>query len=263
YWIFIRKKMRGAILIGLAVHIKLLPLVFIPYLFYRNKVKEGLLCIATVAVLFFLPAIFFGMDFNNSLITGFWTSVNPLNAEFNQDQNGAGFSMQNLQAFYCTYFTNFNTSKEVIVNIATLTATQLAWLVNITRLLFAGLTLYFLRTFPFTEEKNRIKIFWEIAYLSYTIPLIFPNQQRYSFALLTPVFCYITAALIFAKHRSALRYKIALVSSVVSFVLIISTSIGMPWSTFGLYLKLVTWGTLAGILPLMLLTPDIWNSPEP
>lgn len=141
YQIYFQKKIAGAALIGIAIHIKLIPLVFIPYLLYRNKFMETFVCIGAAVGLFFLPALFYGFTLNNILISGWWTSINPTNPLFNELQNGAGYSMQNLSAFYCTYLTNFNSNNEVKVNIASLNAQQLALLVNITRALLAMFTL--------------------------------------------------------------------------------------------------------------------------
>ncbi len=84
--------------------------------------------------------------------------------------------------------------------------------------------------------------------------------------MLTPAFCYIPAALILTKNRRRAQYMCALILCIPFLSLTILTSsmfIGIPFSITAQYLKLITWGTLPGILVLALLRPSLWNGEEP
>lgn len=183
-----KREMQAGILLGLAINIKLMPLVILPYLFYRGYFKALTITIALFILFLFLPAIFIGHDFNQILLSEWWKIINPANKEHMFETDIGTHSIVALLPVFLTDTTGEMPFKRNFLNLEPATVSLI---VNIVRLLFIALSIFFLRSFPFKKEDNKLKLIWEISYFVMLIPLLLPHQQKYNFILVLPMIIYL------------------------------------------------------------------------
>lgn len=180
---------KGATLLAFAINIKLLPLAFVLYLFYRRQSKAALLTCLFYVVYLYIPALYLGWSKNNLLLHDWFTLLNPTKKEWLIEAEDGPSSLVALIPVYLTNTTGVLSFKR---NFVDLPFGQVSLILNIVRLMFVLLTLVFLGTFPFKTVKGNIRQFWEMSYLFLVIPLLYPHQQQYSFVYITPVLMYLT-----------------------------------------------------------------------
>ena len=73
------KTIAGSALLALGINIKLLPIVFLPYLIYRGYFKAFTYTVLFYFSYLFLPALFIGFNYNLSLIKTWLSLINPAN----------------------------------------------------------------------------------------------------------------------------------------------------------------------------------------
>jgi len=247
------RNITGAALLALAINIKLLPLVFIIYLFYRSKFKAALLTCGFFILYLYIPALYLGWERNNFLLHEWLGVINPLNKGWTIESDNGPSS---LVALIPVYLTNTVGSLPYKRNFFNLNYQDVFLIVNLFRLVFLFFTLIFLHTLPFRGVNNKIRQFWEMCYLFILIPLIFPHQQQYAFVYIIPVFIYITCYFIanWTKIQGRLNYwgwiVIALIG--VNFSPIIGSDI-ITWFLYGLllYYRVLT-------IAVILLIPILW-----
>jgi hypothetical protein len=248
------KTVKGAFLLGLAINFKVLPLLFIPYLFYRNKWQAGLLCIAVVVLLIIAPWFFLDNDHHSFLLHQWWATINPLNASHSLELDKMTFD---LPALVAACFTTAD--GELKTSFATFQYTLTA-----VRLFFILLTLAFLRTLPFREAPSSMYQLREIAFLLMATVLLFPHQNKYANVYLLPAFAYIIYYLMAAynadKHifRTKIRYQAAIALLVLGALCLTMTGSSVVGETFYNLLsryKSITIGTILLVPVLLLLSP--------
>lgn len=103
---------------GLSIMIKLTPLIFIPYLFYRKRFSVIFSVFFFTLVFFFLPAIFFGFN-NNLILLKKWYQILAFSSPslLANDMNQSVFGL--FYRFFTTteYKVNFLSSNHFIVNL--------------------------------------------------------------------------------------------------------------------------------------------------
>lgn len=250
-------------LIAFGIVAKIIPIVMIPYFIYRKYFKSLVLMMVSLLVLFCIPIIFYGWDFYKILLSQWWGIINFNNTEFVLEQNKLGEGVQSLSGFLGGYFTDLNTLN-VGYNrtITKLSPETFNYVLNITRLFFICLTLYFVKFPPFTKPKTKVHQFWELSYIFTIIPLIFPHQQNYAFFFMAPASTYIMFYLIYNYKKnliSALKYRIILGLAILFFMLTTLTTDGLVGVSMGnvfQYFKTITLGVFVLIIMLMLTNPS-------
>lgn len=182
----------GALFLAIGIDIKLLPLVFLPYLLYRGEWKAFLFCILFLSALLILPGIFIGFEYNHFLIAERWKLINPTNQEHVLDTIERSF--HSLTTFLSVFLIENSGDKFALPikrNIADISIEQLTIVINIVRLFFVLFTLYFLRSIPFKKNRDPFQQLYEISYICLVIPLIFPHQQHYAFFFIFPASTYV------------------------------------------------------------------------
>jgi hypothetical protein len=235
----------AGILIGVAIIIKIMPIVIIPYWLYRRKIKASLMSIATVFITFFLPIIFIGQAKFIELNKTWFQILRPDNSDFQLDNTG--YFPHNLSALLYRLLTK--TDAPYVKNILSLkydTATICVWFIIALLILF---TLFFLSTLPFKKIASKNHILYEISYITLVMPLIFPHQMKYAFYFLLPAICCLvkTIADKYSDNKKDWKYHVTISLVIISFILCTMTTdliIGMPYSIITQYLKTITIGTL-------------------
>jgi Glycosyltransferase family 87 len=247
----------GSLLLASVISIKLLPLVIVPYLLYRSYFKEVTLTIFFVFALNCLPIVVYGVDDFVKIVSEWWKVVNPNNLEFTIKQNAGDETTHGLSAFVPAFFSDSVVRYDLGRHFITLNNQQISMLLMVFRLFFIVLTLYFLKTRPFKKEVSRYQFVWEVSYLLMVIPLIFPQQMKYAFALLLPAVSYILFYLFMTK-KALKFYVLIFIMSVVWLLTTFTTDgiIGKQLYEYAQYYKLITWGTFLLIFALSLIKPE-------
>lgn len=247
----------GSLLLAVVISIKLLPLVILPYLIYRAYFKETFLTIFFILVLNSLPIFVYGKDGFLQILGEWWRIVNPTNMEFTLKQNSGDESTHGLSAFVPAFFSDSTVRYGLRRHFIALNSNQIIGLLLGFRLFFIALTLYFLRLKPFKKTTSPYQFMWEVSYLMMVIPLLFPQQMKYAFALLLPAFSYIIFYIMRMERGMKFRVLIGLMTLV--FILTtVSTDgiVGKQFYQYGQYYKLITWGNFLLIFTLALCLPN-------
>ena len=204
----------AGILLGIAINIKLMPMLLLPWLFYRGYFTAAITCILCVVGLLYLPGVFIGYGLNNFLLHEWWKVINPSNKE-NLFETGIG--THSIVAWLPVYLTPTHGELPFKRNLFNLQPSTVVLLMNSTRLFLLSLSICFLRTPIFKKEPDKLKLYWEISYFLLLIPLLFPHQQKYNFLLVCPMVVYLLYFFIRSAHcYPPVSYKLALVVFIIS-----------------------------------------------
>ncbi|MBI4646226.1 MAG: DUF2029 domain-containing protein [Bacteroidia bacterium] len=196
--IFKGRKLSGSALIALGINIKLMPILLIPYLFYRNEIKAGIYTIIIYIFFFFIPVLCIGWKNNIALLTEWWNLVNPVNTTNIVDAEERSFhSLSTLLSVYLLDDPGDKHALHVKRNIINVSYNTLFILLTISRIALLLLFLYFLRTLPFKKPRSSLHILYETGYIFLITPLIFPHQQHYAFFFLFSSVIYLFYTLFF------------------------------------------------------------------
>lgn len=183
-----RKEFGAGALLGLAINVKTLPIIMLGYLFYRGYWKALGAVLLTLIALYFVPALFIGADLNRFLHLEWWGVINPGNKEHLLE---TGIGLHSLVAFLPVYLTETQGEMDFRRHIWNLPLHQVEIILQLARLFFLGLSLYFLKSRPFQRENDPMKRLWEVSYFTLLIPLLLPHQQKYAFLLALPLVSWI------------------------------------------------------------------------
>lgn len=177
----------GALILSIAINIKIIPIVFLPYLIYRKQFTPVLTIMVLSVVWLILPSTILGWDYNIELLAGWWRNINPLDSIHILDVREAG--LHSISSLVSVLFTEEGTTPDVHTrrHLVTLSYEQIKYIILFLRVILVASTLYVLRWNPFKTEQNKEKIFSEWAVILLVAVLIFPHQQIYGFALGFPV----------------------------------------------------------------------------
>lgn len=247
----------GALLIALGINIKLLPIVLVPYLFYRGFLRAGFAIIGIYIGLLILPAAFIGWEQNKVLLSTWADLINPLRSNHVLDAEERSF--HGLSTLFSVLFVENPGDMYALPvkrNIADISLEQLKLLLNTARGILILFTFYFLRTLPFKSVVGLKHRFWELSYILMLIPLIFPHQQHYGFLFICPAFIF--CLYYFIQNRKSLskpKYYFMLCSGVLVYLLCNLKLILGNFNEYYEHYKILTYGALLLILLLSLCIP--------
>jgi hypothetical protein len=255
--IFSHKPVWGALLIALGINIKLLPIVLIPYLFYRRFFLAGSLCVVFYIGMLYLPAMFIGWDYNQALLKTWAGLINPFNSNHILDTEERSFhGLSTLLSTLLVKNVHDPYALPLPRHIADLSLEQLKIILNFLRLILIGFSLYFFRTLPFKKSYGLKHQFWEVSYLLLLVPLIFPHQQHYAFLFICPAFIF--CLYYFMRNREnlpALKRNFLMVLGALIFIV---SSLKLTLGVFNEYyehFKLLTYSALLLIVLMAMCVP--------
>jgi hypothetical protein len=196
----------GSFLVALGIDIKLLPLVFLPYLIYRKEGKAFLFIVGFLLVFLILPGLVIGFEYNKMLLLERWVLINPMNKAHILDTSERSFhSLTTLLSTLLVQNSGDTYALPLKRNIADLTLSQLNAIINLARLLLICMTFYFLQSRPFVAARSTYQKLYEVAYLCLIVPLIFPHQQHYAFFFIFPASTYMLFYVIAGGTNSGIK----------------------------------------------------------
>jgi len=257
-----RKILLGGMLLALVINIKILPIVILPYLLYRKHTKGFITTIVFSSVFLMLPSLFTGWSANNLLLTEWWSVINPANPEHVLE---TGLGPHSLTALIPTLLTETSGELEMSRNIANLSESTAIYVLNLIRLSLIILSFFFLKWPPFKEARNKLFQLRELAFIILLIPLIFPRQQKYAFALIIPTLFYLSYFIVinYNRHKTVMSrfrwYSLITIIGLSFILMTLSTDglIGRELFKICKHYKTITWGAILLIFALLLAQPKI------
>ena len=260
------RRIAGSLLIALGIDIKLLPIVLIPYLIYRNEWKSALYIIGFIIVLLCLPMAIIGFDYNNFLLAERWNLINPMNQAHILDTSERSFhSLTTLLSTLLVKDCGDYYALPLKRNITDISIDKLNAVINVVRMAFILFTLYFLRTKPFTSIRSDFRKLYEISYICIVIPLIFPHQQHYAFFFIFPATTYMLFYIFYKYFDKERRTNIKFFKmKKITFIMLLSIVYFLTnshfilgeFTTFYDHYKTLTYGVLLLIILLAICKPD-------
>jgi hypothetical protein len=250
----------GGMLLALVINIKILPVVLVPYLIYRREWKGLLYTLLFSGIFLFLPVLYTGWAFNMDLLAGWWSVINPFNAEHLSE---ADLGMHSLTALIPALLTKTEGALPWSRNILNLDAGMVTMILNLVRGVLILFTLFFLKWPPFRRVRSGLHELRELSYLFLLIPLIFPHQQKYAFFLAFPAFFYLSFFVVtnFNPLTRTLKqgtFTAMILLTILSFILMtLSTDslIGRNLNEITQHFKTITYGAILLIVILILCPP--------
>lgn len=252
YFIHRNKTITGSMILALGINIKLLPLVFLPYLLFRGFYKAFGLTVLFYGLTLFLPFFIIGYDYNLALLDSWWNLINPVSQKHVLDVEERSF--HGLSTLLSTLLVKDAPDiyalplKRNIANVSLDTLSQILLTVRVVLILF---TLYFLRGSYFTRAKTELNRYVEISYILLLIPLIFPHQQHYAFLFMAPAFALVLFC--FIKNYKSTTPSGKGVIAVLLILIYLSANLKFLLGEFNRYYehyKVLTYGALL-LLPLL------------
>lgn len=181
------KPLRAGIFLAMGIHIKLLPLVLIPWLIYRKEWKATIFTFAFLLMLYLAPVLFIGKDSFLQNMKSWYALINPSNEKHVIDTDERSFhGLSTLLATLLIEKVPDYYALDIKRNIANIQVENLNTVLNIVRLIFICSVIFVFSWPPFKKIQNAFQAFKESSYLLCLIPLIFPHQQHYAFLLCWP-----------------------------------------------------------------------------
>jgi hypothetical protein len=256
-FIFSNKTLPGAALLALGINIKLLPIVLLPYLFYRGFFKAGTFVIAFCMIYIFIPALFIGWQQNQALLNTWISLINPTNTVHVLDVDERSFhGLSTLLSTLLVKDVPDVYALPIKRNIADLSLEQLAIVLNAARLTLIAFSLYFFRSLPFKPATGMKQQFWEVSYLLMLIPLIFPHQQHYGFLFICPAFVF--CLYYFIQNRglmSKVKRNFILISCIFIYLICNLKILLGEFNSYYEHFKILTYGALYLIVVLATCVP--------
>jgi hypothetical protein len=261
YQLRAEKKGLGALFLALGISIKILPLVFLPYLLYRKEWKTLFYIVFWVFAITIVPMFFVGWEYGVDLLSKRVELLNPNNVENIVDTLERSY--HSLTTLLATLMLENDLDKYALPlrrNIWNVSVETLAWVIQVVRLFFVAFTLYFLRTFPFRKSLSPLHQFYEMSYLLLVTPLIFPHQQYYAFVFAIPAAIYLLRIIFITSYRTN---KFLIIGLTLVFLVFNSTILLGTFREYYDHYKIITYASLLLMILLACHPPrDVYDNTE-
>ncbi len=192
--IFIRKNETiGAFLLALGINIKILPAIFLIFLFFNKKIRSCLVVVFFSMAFLILPGFFIGFENNYFLHIDWFDSINPTkNKYFFENDNACN----SLNCFLPAFFYDFGAAEEIQNGferkIFLMSFENLNLMLQFIRILLISILFYSIY-WNFKNKSIKIEkyIFWSLSIIFLVILLIFPHQLKYSNLFILPAGSYL------------------------------------------------------------------------
>lgn len=185
---------------SLGLQIKILPIFFYWKMFLDKNYKSMLMVLYMVVLITVIPFLFLDYDYYIMELQMWLKSINPLKAKHVVQVGEGGF--MDIGSIVTKYFTMYRVATEPRVCITQLSVPQMFWLTQILRLVILGAITYLILEL---KKMPRLKYneYLQFCLMCIGIPIIFPHQRDYSFALFIPAVSYVVYY--FLRDRDILK----------------------------------------------------------
>ena len=256
YFIHHNRPVLGSLILALGINIKLLPVVFLPYLFYRGYFKAFVFTLSFYLISLFAPSLIIGNDYNMTLLKSWLSLINPAKQQHILDVDERSFhGISTLLSTLLVKEVPDYYALPIRRNIADVSLSTLPNILLSVRLILALFTLYFLKWGFLKKEKSDSNTLIGIAYLLLLIPLIFPHQQHYAFLFIVPAFALVLYHLqLNYKHPSKPTKQIIITLLILIYLCGNLKLILGEFNEYYEHFKILTYGGLL-LIPLL-----VWTS---
>lgn len=171
-------KFLAGLVLGLGITIKLIPIVFVFYFFYKKEYKLILAVLFSLVFFNLIPAIKLGWDGNLVLLGDWLQLINPIKTDHLalNEVNNANY-WQGIDSLLSVFFAYTNKGFGFFLSV-------------ILRLLIAAL-LYFAIQRQKWMDKHSTMIY-ESVFICVAIPLVFPHMRDYEYYFLVPAIVFVS-----------------------------------------------------------------------
>ncbi len=192
YQVLFKKRLwLGAILLVMGINIKIIPLLALFYIFVKGRFKASFLVGGFVVISLFLPSVFIGFNYNNTLLENWAQTINPGKEKYVFENNGG---TQSLNAVLPAYFYDFNDRQEAPAGLPRLIYSVdyhvLVVVLQGLRLLFVGIMVWVVLMQNRKKNPNSLFFLHQLGLLGLTTAIIFPHQQKYAMLYFVPAGAY-------------------------------------------------------------------------
>jgi len=192
-----KKGWYSGMLIGLGINVKVLPLFFMGKYGLDFNIKAAINVLLWLLLFIAIPFAFYDFEYISQQTLSWLDTINPLQQKHVITVGEGGFV--DIGALVVKYFTSYKIPTEPSVCIMELSHKAIFIITQVMRLVFIGIV-----SFLYLRIKKSAHIyhssFLSIALFCASIPLIFPHQRDYSFALLIPSLVYMVFTFIENKQ---------------------------------------------------------------
>ncbi|MCF8225667.1 MAG: DUF2029 domain-containing protein [Bacteroidales bacterium] len=213
------KNISGALLLAVAVSIKIIPIAGLFYLFLRGKFKALVFVVIFFIATLFIPSLFVGHTYNMKMLNNWTNTIHPANEKYVFEQSNG---TQSLNALLPAYFYDFGEKIDSPVHfnrtITSVPHNTLLIILQITRVLLLLSLLFVIHHRSNKHLDPAITFFREFAYLALVTVLIFPHQQTYAMLYIVPAGAYMILFSILAFRtgwKIRFHYKVIVIISLI------------------------------------------------
>jgi len=255
------KPLTGAMVLAIGINIKLLPIVFIPYLIYRGYFKAALFTVLFYFIFLFAPSAIIGHQYNMDLLATWLKLINPANAIHVLDVDERSFhGLSTLLSTLLVKNVPDVYALNIPRNIADVSMETLSLIILIVRGSLIAFTLYFLRLSVFQKAKSVFLQALEVSYILLLIPLIFPHQQHYAFLFAVPAFVVVMYDVIVNSGNS--KYKKVIIVFLVLIYLTFNLRLLLgAYNEYYDHFKIITYSALL-LIPLLVIVSKNARKPD-
>jgi hypothetical protein len=252
WFIYTGRETVGAAFLAAAINIKLLPVLFVPYLLYRKRFGAVLWTLVFLGAYYLLPYLILDARYYSDLMRSWWLLVNPANKIHVLDVDERSFhGLSTLLSTLLVEQVPDIHALDLKRNIASVSLSTLFSVLLLARAGFCAFLLYFLRWPPLRKHVPVSHIVFECAYLLLLVPLIFPHQQHYSFIFAVPAFMVCLYTVVTGFHSLTPRERIVAVATIIFTYLTANLKlIAGGFNEYYEHFKILTYGAIA-LVPLL------------
>jgi hypothetical protein len=261
----LKKYVWASALLALIINFKIIPIAILAYLIYKKEFRAVILTCVFSIICLFLPVIFLGYDFNNSLLHSWLGSLTGTASNSIYDDIGRPSLSSLIPSLVMDSEMQFSLKR----NFLHLNGSGTNMVLNGIRAVFLIFLVYLFGK-PFKKAAAKKSVFYDLSLICIATPLLFPHQGKYSVYYLLPAYAYCIYSLIKlhavrnrVKCKKIYNYTLIFLCFSFSFVTLTTDSvIGRRLSDFTEYLHFITYGSLGLLIAMVFLKPrqSLWKS---
>jgi len=194
----------------IAINIKILPIFMYLKLFFDKRYKTMIGIFLGVLFVTFIPWFFIDKGYFMNQLVSWFHAINPVQTSHVVQIGEGGFT--DIGAILTKYFTSNKAPREYYIYFAKLSLSQLFWLTQILRLAFLGAITFLILEIKKVPQ-NKFSNYVQVSLVCIGIPLIFPHQRDYSFALFIPALTVVVFSYLQNKNLFNLIPKVIFFAS--------------------------------------------------